>query len=379
MKKVFIYVQHLLGTGHLHRISAISDALSENGFNVVIANGGLERPQCSRKDIRIIDLPGVRSDMELSRLYDSDGNEPDQRFLQRRMELLLESFRNEDPDVLILESYPFGRRKFRFELIPLLELANNRSPDRPTIACSVRDVIQPVVDKKRVEEVVSTINAHFDYVFVHGEREIIPFEQTFPAAAEFSDRIVYTGYVGKPGPVQQDIVRECGRILVSAGGGAAGERLYRAAVGAAGLTRNENLEWHILVGQNLPGHVLDELLQECGDNVEIERNRPDFLSLLGACELSVSQGGYNTMMDLMKTGTPAIVIPFEGSGELEQITRAERFQKMGLVSVLREVDLDADNLADSVVAGRCMQVGLSDSFPLDGGARIARLLEGIAP
>ena len=26
-----------------------------------------------------------------------------------------------DPDILLLETYPFGRRQFRFELLPLLD------------------------------------------------------------------------------------------------------------------------------------------------------------------------------------------------------------------------------------------------------------------
>ena len=51
----------------------------------------------------------------------------------------------------------------------------------------------------------------------------------------------------------------------------------------------------------------------------------------------VSQAGYNTTMDLLRAGRPAVVVPFADGGEDEQTRRAERMAALG---VLRAVPAD---------------------------------------
>ena len=43
------------------------------------------------------------------------------------------------------------------------------------------------------------------------------------------------------------------------------------------------------------------LQQMAGPRITLERFRNDFPALLGRCHLSLSQGGYNTMLDLCLT------------------------------------------------------------------------------
>src|SRR3546814_13148418 len=58
----------------------------------------------------------------------------------RRRDLLLATYRRSRPRVVMTELYPFGRRKMRFELDPLLEAA--RGDDPPAlVACSLRDIV----------------------------------------------------------------------------------------------------------------------------------------------------------------------------------------------------------------------------------------------
>ena len=48
----------------------------------------------------------------------------------------------------------------------------------------------------------------------------------------------------------------------------------------------------------------------------------------------MSQCGYNTTLDLLRTGVPALVVPFAEGGEDEQTRRAERLERLGAVRVL---------------------------------------------
>ena len=59
---------------------------------------------------------------------------------QARRSALLDLHAKIDPDVVLLELFPFGRRQFAFELLPLLE-AIHAAENRSLVACSVRDVL----------------------------------------------------------------------------------------------------------------------------------------------------------------------------------------------------------------------------------------------
>ena len=79
-------------------------------------------------------------------------------------------------------------------------------------------------------------------------------------------------------------------------------------------------------------------------SITVERARSDFRSLLAGAALSISQAGYNTMMDLLIANCPAVVVPFSSGGENEQILRAREFERRGLLSVIEEVDLSPARL-----------------------------------
>jgi predicted glycosyltransferase len=65
--------------------------------------------------------------------------------------------------------------------------------------------------------------------------------------------------------------------------------------------------------------------------------------------LSVSQIGYNSAIDLLVSGAPALVVPFTGDGnETEQGARAARLHQQGRVVVLDESVLTPAALASAV-------------------------------
>src|SRR5687768_1670293 len=130
--KVFIYVQHLLGIGHLKRAATLARALRTAGFEVTLASGG-----APVAGIEVHQLPPVSSP-DFKQLLDEHGTPVDEAWKQRRTAALIDAWRRSEADALIVELFPFGRRQMRFELIPLLEEARHR-----LVVCSVRDILQP--------------------------------------------------------------------------------------------------------------------------------------------------------------------------------------------------------------------------------------------
>src|SRR5262245_33277806 len=371
--RVFFYVQHLLGIGHLRRAAAITRALERHGLAVAFVAGGEPVPGLDLGGAAVIPLPPARAgDSGFNSIVDADGRPIDDAWRARRRSALLAAFEQTAPEAVLIELYPFGRRPFRFELRPLLEAAAARRP-RPAILCSVRDILVSRSDPQRTAEIVEIVRRSFDLVLVHGDPRLIEFGSTFAGAGEIADQLRYTGYVVGAAPEIADSRMGEGEILVSAGGGAVGAPLLRAAIGARSLTRVADRPWRLIAGPNLPEPDFRALAATAGPNLIVERFRADFQTLLRNCRLSVSQAGYNTVMELPAAGTRAVVVPFAEGGETEQPVRARLLAERGLLTVVEPNSLTAESLAAGIdTADRSARP--SASFDLSGADGTARAI-----
>ena len=75
-------------------------------------------------------------------------------------------------------------------------------------------------------------------------------------------------------------------------------------------------------------------------NVEIVRCVPDLAAELRSAAASVSQCGYNTALDIVRAGVPALVVPVRDAEEDEQTRRARRLEPLGVLQVGTLADLD---------------------------------------
>jgi predicted glycosyltransferase len=77
---------------------------------------------------------------------------------------------------------------------------------------------------------------------------------------------------------------------------------------------------------------------------------PDLRAELATAAGSVSQAGYNTVLDVLYAGVPALVVPFGGGREDEQGRRADRLERMGALRVLESERADGATLAAEIRA-----------------------------
>ncbi|MFB9949307.1 glycosyltransferase family protein [Rhizobium puerariae] len=368
--KVLFYVQHLLGIGHLARASRIAAALVAEGFSVTMVTGGLPLDGFPAKGIDHVQLePAVTAGDGFSRLKDAAGNPVDAAAEARRREQLLAVFRARQPDIVIIEAFPFGRRQVRFELVPLLEEIG-RSRPRPLVFTSVRDILQENRKPGRDEETVALVKSHFDGVLVHGDPNFVRLEETFPLAGEIADKVSYTGLVAPPAPEWREAEFE---VIVSAGGGAVGARLIEAAIAAyPGLPPLGR--WCVITGPNLDQAEMDRLTRMAPPEIEILRFRKDFPGLLGQARLSLSQAGYNTVCDILRARCRAVLIPFAAGGETEQTTRAEKLQALSLAVSVDEATLSPEALVEAIPAALVLDPEKEVPLRLDGAHRTALIL-----
>jgi predicted glycosyltransferase len=384
---ILVYCQHLLGIGHAQRTARLVRALHRAGEGVIFVNGGRSIEALDLGGVETVALPPLQAgDEAVSTLVTPDGQPPDAAYLAARRERLLGLAAGRDPAVVLLELFPFGRHGLAFELAPLLlwldDARARRGPGAPRVVVSVRDVL---VSRRNAAwgelATLAVVRTFVDRVLVHGSPDVVPLDRTFALAPYLGDRLVYTGYLA-PERAEAPAAPH-GAVVLSGGGGQVAGPLFTAALAARPFApRASARPWRLLTGPYLPADERAALeahaaaLPERAGRpaVTVERFHPDLPGLLAGAALSVSQAGYNTLLDVVRSGVRALVVPYEGSGD-EQPIRARLLADRGLVRLLPAADLSPARL------GAAMDAALeAPGFPapahldLDGIARSVGLL-----
>jgi predicted glycosyltransferase len=349
--RVLFYCQHSLGMGHLIRSFAIANGLA-NDFDVIFLNGGpLPEGQEPPDRVEIINLPPLGFDSEMQ-LLSRDDNHTVEQAQRRRAEIMRKALYSAKPEVLLIELFPFGRKKFAGELVKILEDARTLSTP-PLVVCSLRDIL---VERNLHHDELAChrANRYFDAVLVHSDAQFARLEESFHPRSSLKIPVHYTGFVtrGEKENAVPELRREP-RIVVSAGGGIVGEALLRTAMQAYELLRvTHKPEMRVIGGPFIPEQswqALEKIAREI-QGISLVRSVPDLGVELRSASASISQCGYNTAMDILRSRIPALVVPFSGEKQDEQMNRARRLERLGTLRVLEAERLNAQTLATEMDA-----------------------------
>lgn len=379
---LLLYCQHSVGLGHLARSLNLAGALAAR-FDVVLLNGG-RLPESVRipTGVELVNLPALGHDAGYE-LISHDAAMSVEQALACRHTLILDALARTSPRVVVIELWPFGRKKFAPELEALVR-AGAHSAEPPVVLCSVRDILvnQRRDQARHDERAAERINAWFDGVLVHADPRFARLEESFRPATPLRVPVHYTGFVAPSAPVRP--TRPARRVLVSTGGGMVGEPLAWAAAEAhVEIAARTGLRTTIVAGPFLPPAVRDRLTRRAAasSDLEVIPRVDDLCAEICGSAVSVSQCGYNTAMDLLRARRPSVVVPYSEGKEDEQGRRARRLAQMGVVHVLDPDDMTPARLTEAVVTA----LG-TDPRPhglaLDGAERtvaIAALCAGLVP
>lgn len=378
--KIAAYCQYVLGIGHFFRILEICRALE--GHDVLLITGGPPVDAHLPEHIRHIPLTSLRMDKQFTQLLALEPGQDVEQIKAQRQQRLLDIFSTEKPDVLLIELYPFGRRAFSFEIIPLLEMLHNQPRNRCKIVCSLRDILVEKADPLKYEARAIRILEHFfDALLVHGDPRVIRLDQTFALTTDIPIPLVYTGYVAPavPADARRRLRAELGLaaderlVVASTGGGRLGGQLLTAAVAAMNFLQSPaGCRLQLFTGPFGKDSAIEDLKRHAADNVHIVRFTTDFLSYLAAADLSLSLGGYNTCMNILATGVPALVWP--SPQDREQGLRVERLEALGAMQQLTQADLDPRRLASRMQTLLQQAARTNVSIDMQGAAATARWL-----
>jgi predicted glycosyltransferase len=388
MKKILFYSQHLAGIGHLVRSTAIIQHLAQH-FEVTLVHGGQAVPGLPPpSNVSQIPLPALY--MEGPALKVVDDMHPLEKVQEQRQAELLAAFDQIQPDCLITEGFPFSKHTLRFELIPLLKHAQaSRQPTR--VVCCLRDIImtQAMSDRVRAKKQNRTcewLNRYYDLILYHSDAQLQRLEENFPRLNELDPEVFYTGYVIPSEPIASSfseadrhaLSQTTPSIVASVGGGRHGYELLQAiATLAPALAPHLPHTFHVFTGPYLPAADLWALQAQAANcpNLEVRRFTPHLMDYLNRADLSISLGGYNTTLNILKTGVRSLIYPSPSTDQSgEQSLRAHKLEQRGLLTVIGEADLAPEPLTQHILKA-LQQPRKEHSFKLDGAPATAAKLQ----
>lgn len=395
MKKLLFYCQNLLGLGHLVRTTEIIRHLS-NDFKVCLVQGGTtvqgwEIPL----GVETIHLPAIQVDpttlRSKNRIMVADGSLTLDEVKEIRKNMLLKVFDIFQPDCLITEGFPFSKKQsLSFELVPLLERVKTTKPSTKVV-CSLRDIfmVKNFEDRAKAEaERCQLVNQYYDLLLYHSDPKVHRLEESFLMAEQLKCQVSYTGYVAQSTPENtnisaQDIASLSNKepmILVSVGGGKLGHDLLEAVIEAAPiLAKQLPHKIQIFTGPLIPDEKLFQLYNLAANysNINIRRFTNQLIAHMEKASLSISLGGYNTTMNVLKTGVRSLIYP--SNKDSEQAIRAEKLEELGILEVIRPDDLNPARMAEKIINSLNKKPvnSLCQSLNLQGAEKTAQSLQNL--
>ncbi len=421
-KRIVFFSQHLLGVGHHFRNIQIVRTLAKS-HEVYFVDGGREVRRIDIPSVMTVRLPALFKDLASRRMVCEDPKLSLREAQEKRKQMLLKKIAQICLDIFVIELFPFARSRLYKELIPAIQRARAINPE-VKVVCSVREILKKAPKKelahkkpphpetsffvpkmiwyavsfwrkdeknKRLarlyyERVVPVLNNYFDYVLVHGDPRLFQLESFFPWIENIEIPIEYTGYVSEKLESRdchaQKMIDEQGPyVLVSVGGGILGWDLIAKAVTAWKILREdgyvENMKMVIFAGVFIKDAEYDAIKKMCTEDAfYLSRFTNNFLQWMQGAELSISQAGYNTCMNVLETGVKAILVPIPAGTDYDQAPRAEKLSELGIAEMIRSEELTLERMANAILE-RLESPRVKHNILLNGAERTGQLLSSL--
>lgn len=358
--RVLCYAQHLSGVGHFVRTHALACGLAQS-HDVLLVDGGCPIPRLdSQPRLTLLSLP--RLYRRAGRVVPLDDNRSLAQVREERIGRLVTAISEARPDVVTIEHYPFSKWELEDEILAAVRAARRV---RPTVrvVCSLRDIApqtsHETVGRREYERrVLDRLAAHFDALVVHTDPRFSRLEDYFAAAERLPIPSLYTGFVctaGTGADTTRGSTVDPPFAVASAGGGSRALPFLRATIEAfERLSAKDELgpmRLVVFAGLFMEASDYDTLRAGTpGGLVTVLPYSPEFPTWLRRSEISISQAGYNTCVDLLSARVPAVLVPHAGMSD--QAFRAQRMQTSGLATLAAGDPPPIDALMDAIRTAR---------------------------
>ncbi len=366
--RILFHYTHKQTLGHTTRSIALATALCRHQAEVLILQGGVPQPFIRfPANCRVMNVPlpfDTRTSFQSNVVPVSTA---------KRAQFILKAAAEFCPDVLITEFFPFGRLAYMPELLPTLRYLRKKNT---RIIASIGYPL--LIDLDRLQDpkfaaLHRAVFAFYDNFLVHTPEGLeTPYIQRSIQSPLLSrsycaimksleKKIIYTGYVypekmitgGAKLPAANNFGSNT--IVVSRGGGAVYPKLITLAIEAQRLLDDKTLTIIACGPASTPQEMT--LFESClkpkdKGRVFLANHLDDLDDHWRTCRASVSLCGYNTSVQLMRYGTPSVIVPYQNllskTPTNDQIARAGLLQEKFSSIILDYDTMTSQSLANAI-------------------------------
>jgi predicted glycosyltransferase len=356
-----MYSHDTFGLGHIRRCLAIALSLRKCPANVLILTGSVlaGRFKIPRR-IDFVRIPGmikVTNEQYLPLSMKLEAME----VLEIRKKIILATATAFKPDFFIVDKAPLGLKR---EVADTLQWLRSDLPECRSIL-GLRDVMdnaESTIQDWEEKGIYEAMRQYYDEIWVYGRQDFYDPIREYHIPPEVASRIHFTGYIPRKVPTLDDIRAtrsELGLqndeklILVTIGGGGDGHPVVRTFLrafdpGGGGIPERTRVV--IVTGPFISSRDYQEVLRISKSlGFQTLKFHRFMESLIGAAQVVVSMGGYNTVCEIVSQAKPFLILPRTIPRE-EQLIRAQVLCSQGFCDYLHPDELTPRNLRERVLA-----------------------------
>ena len=367
-QRALFYSHDSLGLGHLTRTLLIAEGLNRHFprlSSLIVTGSAMAHSFRVSPNLDYVKLPSV---IKVAREeYASRALELSFEESQRlRREIIHETTVHYEPDFFFVDTVPCG---LKGELLKTLDyLRNNLSETR--VFLILRDILDDpalLIPAWKELDAFKVLEENYDGIFVCGHQWVYDPVKEYRFPPSVHSKVQFCGYLERSFDetvckrLRKELTPNGERlVVVTVGGGVDGAQLIEGFQQCVERVRRQvPLATVLLLGPEVsPSRARSLASSVSGDpGSQVLNFSADCLAYMGAADVIVSMGGYNTLNEIIWLRKPAVVSP-RVHPRREQLIRARRMARLGLLRMIHPRDLTADLLAEKVLEA------LSPSSPI---------------
>ncbi len=343
VKKILMYSHDTFGLGHIRRTLAIARSLRKVPATVLILTGSplVGRFKIPRR-VDFVRIPGmikVTNEEYLPLSMKLEATE----VLEIRKNIILSAAQAFRPDFFIVDKAPLGLKR---EVVDTLHWMRDAIPFCTTIL-GLRDIMdeaQATIEDWQSKGIYEAMEALYDEIWVYGDQSLYDSVKEYRIPEITARKVIFTGYIPRHVPSTLEVKqmrRELGlnedhqMVLMTTGGGGDGYPVVNTFLKA--FEEHEpphTMRAVIVTGPFLSPTHFREVARRCEClGFKLFRFHRFMESLIGAADVVVSMGGYNTVCEIISQKKPFLIIPRTVPRQ-EQLIRAEVLCRRGFCEYL---------------------------------------------
>lgn len=327
--RILVWVESLQGYGHALRTIHLLRLLQPT--EAFILSGSLGGSNFLRQELgsfNLVELSKLTA-LDVRRPYPplSESGVPIDQLFHVRSQTAIEAVTRLNPDILLIEHFPFGRHGFAPELLPFLQWVKTNVPNCRVIG-SARDIPRARLLTSRQTRLFEQGAAFCDRLLIHGDSTLFSVEKV--CGIPETTTLNYTGFIAPPRPY---IRNQAAPWLLDLAGGWSSGALFATVASASSVA---SVPFRTVAGM----HNICFCGAENTDSAMVVRDRSKTEAGVLDARLAITRVGYNSALEILLSDVPAILIPHHDSSE--QCFRAQIISGLQRAPTLTEPELRND-------------------------------------